>query len=67
MSNFGKRLKYFRQQQAITLPELAQATGLNVASIVKIERRGTRPSLPTVRKIADKLNVDIALLLGAEQ
>lgn len=64
MDNFGQRLKAIRQSQSLTIVELARMTGLHVATIGRFERRGTRPSLPTVKKIADKLNVEPALLLG---
>lgn len=64
MDNFGKRLKTIRQSQSLTIVDLARMTGLNVATIGRFERRGTRPSLPTVKKIADKLNVLPSDLLG---
>lgn len=67
MNNFGQRLKFLRKSRNLTQVQLAEMTGLNVATIKRIERRGQRPSLPTVEKIADKLNVEPALLLGVEK
>ena len=64
MDNFGKRLKLLRLSRELSLEELAQATGLAVATIKRFERRGTRPSLPTVKKLADKLNILPNVLTG---
>lgn len=64
MNNFGQRLKFLRVSRNLTQVQLAEMTGLHVATIKRLERRGQRPSLPTVEKIADVLNVEPALLLG---
>lgn len=44
--------------------EAAQILGVNVATIKRIERRGIRPTLSTVLKLADALKVKPGLLLG---
>ena len=62
--NFGERLNFIRQTRELSEDELAEATKLHVATIKRIERRGIRPSLPTVKKLAEALNVKPALLLG---
>lgn len=62
--NFGERLKFIRQTRELSEDDLSAATKLHVATIKRIERRGIRPSLPTVKKLAEALNVKEALLLG---
>ena len=64
MDNFGKRLKLLRMSREVSIKELAEATGLNVATINRIERRGQRPSLPTVKEIAKALHVLPNVLTG---
>lgn len=64
MNNFGARLKFLRMTRELSEDELARATGINASTIKRIERRGIRPSLPTVKKFADALNVQPGLLLG---
>ena len=62
--NFGERLKFIRLSRELSENDLADATQIHASTIKRIERRGIRPSLPTVKKLADALNVKPALLLG---
>ncbi|MBR0287811.1 MAG: helix-turn-helix transcriptional regulator [Selenomonadaceae bacterium] len=62
--NFGARLKFLRTDRELSADELAQKSGIHAATILRIERRGIRPQLATVLKLADALNVKPALLLG---
>ena len=62
--NFGDRLKFIRQSRELSENDLADATQIHASTIKRIERRGIRPSLLTVKKLADALNVKPALLLG---
>lgn len=62
--NFGDRLKFIRLSRELSEDELARATKIHASTIKRIERRGIRPSLPTVKKLAAALNVKPALLLG---
>lgn len=62
--NFGDRLKFVRLSRELSADELADATQIHASTIKRIERRGIRPSLPTVKKLAAALNVKPALLLG---
>ena len=62
--NFGARLKFLRIDRELSADELAEKSGVHAATIKKIERRGIRPNLSTVLKIARALNVTPALLLG---
>ena len=62
--NFGQRLKLIRTSRELSVDDLASATKIHASTIKRIERRGIRPSLPTVIKLADALNVKPALLTG---
>ena len=62
--NFGERLKLIRTSRELSVDDLASATKIHASTIKRIERRGIRPSLPTVIKLADALNVKPALLTG---
>lgn len=62
--NFGARLKFLRTDRELSEADLAEKSGVHAATIKRIERRGIRPNLSTVLKIARALNVQPALLLG---
>jgi transcriptional regulator with XRE-family HTH domain len=58
-------LKYVRQLRGLTQPELADASGVSMRTIVNEEHGGeARPS--TARKLAEALDVSIAVLAGVE-
>lgn len=61
--NFGARLKFVRKSQKLTEAELANAAGIHAATVKRIERRGIRPTISIVKKLAAALNVQPALLL----
>jgi len=62
--NFGARLRFLRIDRSHSEEQLGEKSGIHAATIKKIERRGIRPNLSTVLKIARALNVQPALLLG---
>lgn len=62
--NFGERLKFIRLSRELSQSQLAAMADTTKATISRIERRGTRPYLSTVKKLAAALNVKPALLLG---
>ncbi len=62
--NFGARLKFLRTDRELSAEQLAEKSGIHAATIQRIERRGIRPQLATVLKLADALNVKPGLLLG---
>lgn len=61
-----KKIKRLRKEQKITLTELGEQTGYSASFLSQIERGTNRPSLESLRKIADALNVNVASLLAAE-
>ena len=64
MNNFGDRLRFLRLTRELSEDELAQAAQIHAATVKRIERRGIRPNLSTVLKLARALNVAPGLLLG---
>lgn len=62
--NFGFRLNFIRKSQDLSEEDLARKAGIHAATIKRIERRGIRPNLSTVIKLADALGIQPSLLLG---
>ena len=62
--NFGARLKFLRKSRELTADDLAEKSGIHAATIKRIERRGIRPTISIVKRLAHALNVQPALLLG---
>src|SRR5262245_5902483 len=58
----GAQVKTLRQALNITASEVAQAAGLSVAMLSKIENGQTAPSLATLQSLAVALNVPITAL-----
>ncbi len=50
-----------RKSQNITQKQLAECTGIHQADISRIERGIANPSLNTLRRLADGLNMDLQL------
>ena len=59
-------LKHWRQRRLLTQEELAQRSGVGVATIARIEA-GQGARLSTLRKLAEALQVTPEELLGEEQ
>jgi transcriptional regulator with XRE-family HTH domain len=62
MEAVGAQVKVLRQSLSITASEVAQAAGLSVAMLSKIENGQTAPSLATLQSLAAALNVPITAL-----
>src|SRR5258708_12566081 len=62
MEALGAQVKVLRQALNITASEVAQAAGLSVAMLSKIENGQTAPSLATLQSLAAALNVPITAL-----
>jgi transcriptional regulator with XRE-family HTH domain len=57
-------LRAVRQQRALTLDELADATGLTKSYLSKVERGHSTPSIAAAMKIARALDADVAQLFS---
>ncbi|WP_166350242.1 helix-turn-helix domain-containing protein [Phytoactinopolyspora limicola] len=63
----GNRIREFRTSRGLTLTRLAEVTGLSTGLISQVERNITDPSLETLRKIAQALNVPLFDLFREEE
>ncbi|MEW6159361.1 MAG: helix-turn-helix transcriptional regulator [Verrucomicrobiota bacterium] len=68
MRNIGGRVRALRTEKQITLPGLATRTGLSKGLLSKLENDDdSNPSLATLYKIAEGLEVTLADILETEQ
>lgn len=56
---FGNRIRARRQEMGLSLRELAEQVGLTASFLSQIERDLTSPSIESLRKISDALEVPI--------
>jgi len=61
---FGERLRRERDKAAMSLAQLADATGISKPYLVRLENEPSNPSLQVLRRLADALDVTVADLLG---
>lgn len=59
-TEIGKKIKKIRESLGKTQEELAKATGMKRPNIARIESGKHEPSLETLKKLADALNLSIA-------
>jgi len=64
--DLGPRLKALRKRQQLTLQEVARLTGVSTSALSKIERNDLSPTLTTLQRIANGLQVELSALLGEE-
>lgn len=55
----GQKIKELRVRNAYTLENLANLSGLSIVTICVVENDKRVPSLSTLRKLADALDVDV--------
>lgn len=63
----GDKIRDFRKQRQKTLSAIADLTGLSVSYISQLERGNLEPSLSSLRKIADALDVPVYMFMADEQ
>ncbi|MBV7273797.1 helix-turn-helix domain-containing protein [Clostridium thailandense] len=63
----GPKIREIRQQEGLTLNELADKTGLTASYLSQIERNIIDPSLSSLRKISVELKVPIYTFLTDEK
>lgn len=67
MNPVGARIRLLRNEQKMTLPELAEKSGLSKGLLSKLENTDEpNPSLETLQKIATALNSTLGDLLDSE-
>ncbi len=60
--NLGERLRYLREQRKLTQAELAKMSKISQATIAHIEKQTKDPSVETLRKISEALDIHVATL-----
>jgi len=61
---FGERLRRERDKAGMSLAQLAEATGITKAYLVRLENEPSNPSLQLLARLAEALDVTAADLLG---
>lgn len=61
----GKRIAWLRKSKKLTQQALASQSGIQRANIARIESGRHSPSLETLERIADSLNLPVARILAA--
>lgn len=61
--SIGSRIRQARQSKGLTQSRLAELLEVTPEYISRMERASTKPSLPTLSKIAGLLNVSLTYLL----
>jgi transcriptional regulator with XRE-family HTH domain len=54
----GDRLRHLRKRKLLTQEQLADRSGVGIATIVRVERNQVEPRGSTIRKLAEALNVE---------
>src|SRR5690606_357767 len=67
MAAVGPRLRGLRTQRGLALTALAEAAGISLSTLSRLEAGLRRPTLELLLPLARELRVDIGLLIGAPQ
>lgn len=57
----GKDIRKRRKELGITQPELAELAGVNVNTVVRLERGVTNPTLDVLVRIGEVLGLEVTL------
>ena len=58
----GKKLRLLREERGLSIRALARASGISANALSMIERGRTSPSVSTLYKVADALDIPITML-----
>ena len=61
--NIGYRVRTRRQEQGLSLRDLARRTGLSVSFLSQMERDLARPSISSLKEVAEALGIKVGDLL----
>ncbi|MBF0331958.1 MAG: helix-turn-helix transcriptional regulator [Candidatus Omnitrophica bacterium] len=64
MSVFGVTIKRLREEQDLTLRELAKDVGVSSSFLSQVEQGKASPSLATLKSIANELQTTVGALIG---
>jgi transcriptional regulator with XRE-family HTH domain len=59
LKRFGQQLKKVRLEKGITAAELGRLTFIDKPHITRLEKGGTNPTLTTLIKLADALDIEL--------
>jgi transcriptional regulator with XRE-family HTH domain len=63
----GEKLRETRKRKLLTQQQLAERSGVGIATIIRIERNQVEPRGSTIRKLAEALGVDPHELVKPEE
>ena len=61
----GDRLRDLRKRRLLTQEQLAERSGVGIATIVRVERNQVEPRGSTIRKLAEALSIEPEELVKA--
>ncbi len=67
MLHIGGQLRDLRKRRLLTQEQLAERSGVGVATITRVERNQVEPQGSTLRKLADALGVEVQALFPSSQ
>ena len=67
MENLGKQIRHHRKQKNLTLKQVAEKAECSDVFISQVERSLASPSIATLKRIANALDVNLITLLQADE
>jgi transcriptional regulator with XRE-family HTH domain len=64
--SIGKRVKMLREEKGIPQQDLAAKCNIEKSNFSRLEAGGTNPTLYTLKKIAENLNVSLSELVNLD-
>ena len=65
-AELGKRIRTLRKLKRLTIEELGEKAGIGYKFLSEVERGKANPSLDTLTKIADALEIEVSALFPIE-
>lgn len=62
----GERIAQLREESALTQRELSEASGLAVSYLSRLENNHVNPSVGTLRKVSEALNLPLSLFFNSQ-
>lgn len=66
-TGFGRRLREVREGKSMTQKQLADAAGIHVNTVARLEREEQEPAWPLVLKLGKALGVDCTVFTSAPE
>ena len=67
MENLGKQIRLYRKQKNLTLKQVAEKAECSDAFISQVERNLASPSIATLKRIANALDINLITLIQADE